>query len=99
VRPIASDALTLRNDAMFSHFLASEMWTMDHRASLANVSCPVLVLSGSHDPVCGPTSTRELVASLPQAQTTWVSFEHSAHTIAADEPDAFLAAIRSFIAL
>jgi pimeloyl-ACP methyl ester carboxylesterase len=95
--PIASDALTLRNDAMFSHFLTSEMWTMDHRASLADVSCPALVLSGAHDPVCGESSTQDLVASLPHEHTTWVRFENSAHTIAADEPDAFLAAIRSFV--
>jgi pimeloyl-ACP methyl ester carboxylesterase len=96
-KSIASDALTLRNDAVFAHFLAGEMWTMDHRAALANVTCPVLVLSGAHDPVCGPPSTEELVAALPEASTTWVRFEHSAHTIAADEPDAFLAAIRTFV--
>jgi pimeloyl-ACP methyl ester carboxylesterase len=97
-QPIASDALTMRNDAVFAHFLAGEMWTMDHRAGLADVVCPVLVLSGAHDPVCGPPSTEELVAALPTAHTTWVRFEHSAHVIAADEPDAFLAAIRTFIA-
>jgi pimeloyl-ACP methyl ester carboxylesterase len=94
---IASDALTLRNDAVFVHFLAGEMWTMDHRSGLANVECPVLVLSGAHDPVCGPPSTDELVVALPKASTTWVRFEHSAHAIAADEPDAFLAAIRTFV--
>jgi pimeloyl-ACP methyl ester carboxylesterase len=96
--PVASDALTLHNDAVFAHFLADEMWTMDHRAGLADVACPVLVLSGAHDPVCGAPSTDELVAALPEAHTTWVRFENSAHTIAADEPDEFLAAIRSFIA-
>ena len=94
---IASDALTLRNDAVFAHFLADEMWTMDHRAGLAQVACPVLVLSGAHDPVCGPTSTEELIDALPEAHTTWVRFEHSAHAIAVDEPDAFLAAIRTFV--
>jgi pimeloyl-ACP methyl ester carboxylesterase len=97
-QPIASDALTLRNDAVFAHFLAGEMWTMDHRAGLTDVACPVLVLSGAHDPVCGRPSTEELVAALPTEHTTWVRFENSAHTIAADEPDAFLATIRSFIA-
>jgi pimeloyl-ACP methyl ester carboxylesterase len=95
--PIASDILTMRNDAVFAHFLSDEMWTMDHRAALANVACPVLVLSGAHDPVCGLPSTEELVAALPPALTTWVHFEHSAHTIAADEPEAFLATIRAFI--
>ncbi len=96
-KPPASDALTLRNDAVLVHFLADEMWTMDHRAGLANIECPVLVLSGAHDPVCGPESTEEMVAALPKSHTTWVSFDHSAHTIAADEPDKFLSAIRSFI--
>jgi pimeloyl-ACP methyl ester carboxylesterase len=94
---IAADALTVRNDAVFAHFLAGEMWTMDHRAGLANVTCPVLVLSGSRDPVCGPASTEEMVAALPTALTTWMRFEQSAHLIAADEPNAFLAAIRTFI--
>lgn len=97
-QPIASDALTMRNDAVFSHFLSDEMWTMDHRADLADVGCPVLVLSGQHDPVCSPPSTEDLVAALPQARTIWVHFEHSSHTIAADEPDRFLDAIRTFIA-
>ncbi len=96
-RPIASDALTLRNDAVFAHFLAGEMWTMDHRTDLADVTCPVLVLSGAHDPVCGPSTADELVGALPQTRTTWVRFERSAHTIAADEPDAFFSAIRTFI--
>jgi pimeloyl-ACP methyl ester carboxylesterase len=96
-QPIASDALTLRNDAVFAHFLAGEMWTMDHRSALGTVTCPVLVLSGAHDPVCGPPSTEELIAALPAERTTWVRFERSAHTIAADEPDLFLAAIRTFI--
>ncbi len=96
-QPIASDKLMMRNDAVFAHFLAGEMWSMDHRARLADVTCPVLVLSGAHDPVCGPTSTEQLVAALPQSRTTWVRFEDSAHAIAADEPDAFLDAIRTFV--
>lgn len=96
-QPIASDALTLRNEAVFPHFLAGEMWTMDHRAGLSEVACPVLVLSGARDPVCGPASTDEMVAALPAAHTTWVRFEESAHMIAADEPEAFLAAIRAFV--
>jgi proline iminopeptidase len=96
--PIASDALTMRHDAVFAHFLAGEMWTFDHRSDLAEVTCPVLVLSGEHDPVCSPASTRDMVAALPSASTTWVHFENSSHAIAGDEPDAFGAAVRSFIA-
>ncbi len=94
---IASDALTSRNDAVFAHFLAGEMWTMDHRADLADVTCPVLVLSGALDPVCGPPSTEAMIAALPEEHTTWVRFEHSAHMISADEPGPFLAAIRNFV--
>lgn len=96
---IASDALTLRNDAVFAHFLAGEMWTMDHRADLANITCPMLVLSGALDPVCSSTSTDEIVSALPKQLTTWVHFAQSAHTIAADEPEAFLTAIREFITI
>ena len=96
-QPIASDALTTRNEAVFAHFLAQEMWTMDHRALLADVACPVLVLSGEHDPVCEPTSTEDLVEALPTTRTTWVPFQNSSHVIAVDEPEAFLATIRAFI--
>ncbi|MDA3039638.1 MAG: alpha/beta hydrolase [Actinomycetota bacterium] len=71
---------------------------MDHRTGLADVTCPVLVLSGAHDPVCGPASTEELVAALPNGTTTWVRFERSSDAIAADEPDGFLEAVRAFIA-
>jgi pimeloyl-ACP methyl ester carboxylesterase len=99
--PIASDALTLRNDAILSHFIgtpASEMWTMDLRPDLANVACPVLALSGARDPVCGPVPTAQMLASLPSALTTSVEFRNSSHMIARDEPEAFLDAIRTFIA-
>jgi pimeloyl-ACP methyl ester carboxylesterase len=95
--PITSDALTIRHDAVFAHFAASEMWTFDHRNDLAHVTCPVLVLSGEHDPVCSPASTRDMVEALPAASTTWVRFDGSSHAIARDEPDAFGAAVRSFI--
>jgi proline iminopeptidase len=97
VQAIASDAATVRNDAVFTHFLYNEMWTMDHRADLAEVGCPVLVLSGEHDPVCPPPGTDALVGALPAEHTTWVHFQHSSHAIATDEPDEFLAAIRTFI--
>ncbi len=96
--PIASDALMLRNDAVLSHFIgtpAAEMWTMDLRADLENVTCPVLVLSGAHDPVCGPNPTAQMLAALPSALATSIQFPNSSHMIAKDEPDAFLDAIRA----
>jgi pimeloyl-ACP methyl ester carboxylesterase len=99
--PIASDVLTMRNDAVLSHFIgspASEMWTMDLRPDLANVACPVLVLSGARDPVCGPVPTGQMLAALPSALTTPIEFQNSSHMIARDEPDAFLDAIRLFVA-
>jgi 3-oxoadipate enol-lactonase len=74
------------------------MWTMDLRPDLANVACPVLVLSGARDPVCGPVPTAQMLAALPSALTTPIEFQNSSHMIARDEPDAFLGAIRTFIA-
>jgi pimeloyl-ACP methyl ester carboxylesterase len=96
--PLVGDALTLRNPAVFAHFTANEMWTMNFCSDLSTVSCPVLVLSGAQDPVCGPASTLQMIKSLPPALTTSIQFEHSSHIIAVDEPEAFLAAIRAFIA-
>jgi pimeloyl-ACP methyl ester carboxylesterase len=97
---IASDALTMRNDAVLAHFIGtsvSEMWTMDLRSDIANVTCPVLVLSGARDPVCGPSPTAQMLAALPSALTTSIEFKNSSHMIARDEPDAFLDAIRAFV--
>jgi pimeloyl-ACP methyl ester carboxylesterase len=98
--PIATDALVMPNDAVFAHFVgtpASEMWTMDLRSDIANVTCPVLVLSGTRDPVCGPVPTAQMLVALPSALTTAIEFANSSHIIARDEPDAFLDAIRAFV--
>ncbi|TGD95296.1 alpha/beta fold hydrolase [Methylobacterium nonmethylotrophicum] len=56
---------------------------------LHEIRCPVLILSGGRDPLCGPTATRWMVERLPTAE--WVEFEQSSHFFLMEEPDRFMA--------
>jgi pimeloyl-ACP methyl ester carboxylesterase len=65
---------------------------------LGEVGCPVLVLTGTHDPVTRPEWGREVAESLPAARADLVVFEGASHMIAADEPDRFCNVVSRFIA-
>jgi pimeloyl-ACP methyl ester carboxylesterase len=65
---------------------------------LGEVDCPVLVLTGAHDPVTRPEWGREVADSLPASQVELVQFEGSSHMIVADEPDRFCNVVDRFIA-
>ena len=75
----------------FSEFLR----TFDYTEQLSQIACPTLVLAGAHDWICPPQHSRLIAERIPRAHLK--VFEHSAHSIAADEPEAFLAAVRGFL--
>ena len=75
-----------------------EAFRYDHRASLGRVECPVLVLTGAHDPVTRPEWGREVAEALPAGQAELVLFEGSSHLITTDEPDRFCEVVNRFIA-
>jgi 3-oxoadipate enol-lactonase len=63
---------------------------------LHEIRCPVLVMSGAEDPLCGPEATRWMLERLPQAQ--WIEFEGSSHFFFLEQPERFMAAAEGFLA-
>jgi proline iminopeptidase len=63
---------------------------------LAGVTHPVLVLAGRHDRTCAVEGAEAIAAGIPGAEL--VVFEHSGHMAFVEEPDAYRAAVRRFLA-
>ncbi len=68
----------------------------DLRPELARITAPTLILAGRHDWICAPEFSEEIHRLIPGS--TLRIFEHSSHSIRADEPAAMLAAIAGFVA-
>ena len=63
---------------------------------LGGVTHPVLVLAGRHDRTCSVEGAEAIAAGIPGAEL--VVFEHSGHMAFVEEPDAYRAALRRFLA-
>lgn len=87
----------IRTPELFAHWNAGEHQTMDLRADLGRAECPVLVLSGAHDPVCPMSGSEEIVESLPAHLVQFERFAHSGHGVFRDEPARAKAILRDFI--
>lgn len=68
----------------------------DHRAALAKLSIPVLVLCGEHDMVTPPEMSEELAALIPGAQLTWI--KDAGHMVPMEQPGALADHLTNFIA-
>jgi proline iminopeptidase len=69
--------------------------TFDFTDELHKIQCPTLVLAGEHDWICPPSQSTILAERIPRAHLK--VFAKSAHSIAADEPEAYLTAVRGFL--
>ena len=67
----------------------------DLRPELARITAPTLILAGRHDWICPPEFSEEIHRLIPGSSLR--IFEHSSHSIRADEPAALLAAITGFV--
>ena len=63
---------------------------------LAGVTHPVLVLAGRHDRTCSLPAAEAIARGIPGAEL--VVLEHSGHMTFVEEPDAYRAALRQFLA-
>ena len=82
-------------DSKTFHGACDALATLDVRGQLEAVTVPVLVLVGEQDEATPPPMSRELAAGLPDAKL--VLLPGCAHVPQLQAPDAFMAAIRSFI--
>ncbi|MGJ8616277.1 MAG: alpha/beta fold hydrolase [Sulfitobacter sp.] len=75
----------------------NEMGRFDFRDKLKVVTCPTLILSGSHDPMMPVPFSDRLLTSLGNARATHHTLENAGHLLNHDQQDAFFAHLRHFI--
>ena len=69
--------------------------TFDLRPELGAIRAPTLIIAGQHDWICPPEFSQEIHRLIPGSDLR--IFEHSSHSIRADEPQALLDAIAGFV--
>ncbi|QDV51746.1 alpha/beta fold hydrolase [Gimesia fumaroli] len=75
----------------FSNFLR----TFDFIDQLPTITCPTLVLGGAHDWICPLQHSKLIAEKIPRAHLK--IFANSSLSIADDEPEAYLTAVRGFL--
>jgi pimeloyl-ACP methyl ester carboxylesterase len=69
------------------HFTGGEFRTLDLRADLARIRCPVLVLGGRDDPLSPPAQVEELAAHLDPALVRLHVLPDAGHVLHRDQPE------------
>lgn len=101
--PLPSDALesarrVRARSEVGLHFAADEMQRFDYLEALARVTCPTLVVGGTHDPVCPIEDQEEIARALSAAPVTFERFEGCSHMLWLDAPERYFAVLRAFLA-
>jgi proline iminopeptidase len=69
---------------------------LDYGRRLREISVPVLLMCGRHDPQFPPVCSAELAAGIREAELFY--FDRSGHYPFIEEPEAFWAAVGAFLA-
>ena len=85
------------HDAVNLHFATREFATMDFRADLARVQCPVLVMAGDRDPITPLAFSETIAASLPAPLVQFERFADCGHGIVRDAAERHFEVLRAFI--
>jgi len=85
----------IRNFQQTNLGFAGFLREFDFTSELEQVGCPTLVLAGEKDWICAAGQSREIASRIRDAQLH--VFADAAHSIADDQPDEFLAAVRGFL--
>lgn len=88
MRAVGPDAAIVQNRAIMARG--------DHRAALARLNMPVLVLCGKDDLVTPPECSEELAALIPSAQLKWI--EGTGHMVPMEQPAALADHLKKFMA-
>ncbi len=92
-RVAAIEAIIASSDRLQACYIRQNRAVQAHDTldRLHEIACPVFILSGGRDPLCGPLATRWMIERLPQARA--VEFEQSSHFFLMEEPERFMAAM------
>ncbi len=91
-----NDHVVYRPEVLRHFAQGGDYGLVDSRDALRSFDRPVLVVSGAHDRTTPAASAHELAQAIPGAAE--VVLPHSAHMLPYEEPAAFLAALRDFLA-
>lgn len=86
---------SIRNYEQLNLGFGGFLRTFDFTPDLHRIHCPTLVLAGAHDWICPPNQSRLIAERIPRAHLK--IFANSSHSIGADEPEEYLAALRGFL--
>jgi proline iminopeptidase len=89
-------AAAVNSPEVLRHFASQEYGGIEVEERLGEVSQPVLVLAGRHDRACSVEASMAIASGIPNARL--VIFENSAHMAFVEENEAYLDAIRQFLA-
>jgi proline iminopeptidase len=92
----ARTAGAVHSPEVLRHSARAEYGGIEVEDRLGEVSHPVLVLVGRHERTCSVAAAEAIAAGIPGARL--VVFENSAHMSYAEENEAYLAAVREFLA-
>lgn len=87
MRAVGPDTAIAQNRAIMAR--------ADHRAALAKLGMPVLVLCGTQDMVTPPECSEELAALIPGAQLKWI--EGAGHMVPMEQPKVLANHLKEFI--
>ena len=90
-----NDRVVYRPDVLRHFAMGGEYGLVDHREAFRTFARPLLVVSGVHDRTTPAESAQELVDGIPTAEH--VIIDGAAHMIPYEQPEAFHAALRSFL--
>lgn len=94
--PGGPDTTTWNLD-LLAHFAAGEHRTMDLRADLSKIQCPVLVLAGEDDPIFPPPVQGQIVAAFPPEQARYCLLRDCGHGTFRDQPEQTETILREFL--
>jgi proline iminopeptidase len=93
---IDHDSVVYRPEVLRHFATGGEYGLVDQRDVLRSFTRPVLVLSGAADRTTPAASAQELADAIPTAEH--VVIDDAAHVIPYEQPEAFLSAMRGFLA-
>ena len=85
----------LRSVEAFNEGFSTFMKTFDYIDRLHEIKCPTLVIGAAYDWICAPNHSRLIAERIPRSHLK--IFQKSSHMVAADEPEAYLQAVRGFL--
>jgi 3-oxoadipate enol-lactonase len=93
---IANDHIVYRPEVLRHFATGGEYGFVDQRDALRTFERPVLVLGGAEDRTTPASSAHGLAEVIPGAEEVVIS--GAAHMVPYEQPDAFHAALRAFLA-